>query len=60
MKQQTRGRPKLDDESDTVPVSVKMSATEYDRTYQRAQAQRVSVSEQIRADLRAANKVIQK
>lgn len=54
MKRTGPGRPRLDDDSETVPVTVKMSAAEYDRTYQRAKTERVSVSEQIRADLRRA------
>lgn len=55
MKRTGPGRPPLDDDSETVPVTVKMSAAEYDRTYQRAKAERRgSVSEQIRVDLRRA------
>lgn len=48
------GRPPLDDEPDSVPVHVKMSPSQYDNTYRRAQAARVTVPEQIRRDVRAA------
>jgi len=54
MKQQpSRGRPPLDDESASVSVHLKMPAAQYDDTYRRAQRERKSVQDVIRADVRA-------
>jgi hypothetical protein len=50
------GHPPLDDEDPSVPVHVKMPSKQYDDTYARAAAARVSVPEQIRRDMRDAEK----
>lgn len=52
MKRTHPGRPPLDDEEASVPVCVKMTTTQYDHTYLRAQRARVSIPEQIRRDIR--------
>jgi hypothetical protein len=49
----SRGRPPLDDDDDSVPVHLTLTATDYDELYRRAQAERISVPEQIRRTLRA-------
>lgn len=54
MKRSHPGRPPLDDGEASVPVHVKMTTTQYDDTYVRAQRARVSVPEQIRRDLQKA------
>lgn len=51
----TPGRPTLDDDDETVPASTKMPARQYDALFQRAQAARITVSEQIRRDVAAAS-----
>ncbi len=48
------GHPPLDDEHPSVPVHVKMPSHQYDDTYARAQANRITVPEQIRRDMHAA------
>jgi hypothetical protein len=50
------GHPPLDDDDASVPVHVKMPSKQYDETYDRAQRARVSVPEQIRRDMREAEK----
>jgi|KBSSwiStaDraftv2_1062776.scaffolds.fasta_scaffold09316_8 hypothetical protein len=50
------GHPPLDDEDDSVPVCVKMPSKQYDDAYKRAKHARVSVPEQIRRDMREAEK----
>lgn len=48
------GRPPLDDDDDSVPVHVTLTARDYDAAYQRAQQAGVSVPEIIRRDMRTA------
>jgi hypothetical protein len=48
MTKRLRGRPKLDPEGDSVMVSVRLTAKQYDETYARAAARRVTVSDVIR------------
>ncbi len=50
------GHPPLDDTDASVPVHVKMPSKQYDSTYARAQSARVTVPEQIRRDMKAAEK----
>ena len=50
------GHPPLDDDDASVPVHVKMPSKQYDETYERAQRARVTVPEQIRRDMREAEK----
>jgi len=47
------GRPRLDDDDDTVNVTIRLPSRAYDRVYEDAQRDRLSVSEFIRrrADL---------
>ncbi len=52
----TPGRPPLDEDDDSVSVHLKMTAAQYDDTYARAAAARVSVQEIIRRDVEAATK----
>lgn len=47
------GRPPLDDEEPSVPVHLKMTASQYDEYYRRAILERISIPEVIRRDLRA-------
>ncbi len=51
-----RGRPPLDDNDASVPVSLKIPSREYDLLYARASRERVSVPEQIRREIRAGAK----
>jgi hypothetical protein len=48
------GRPPLDRTDSSVPVNLKLPSRQYDDTYRRAAAARVSVPEMIRRDLRRA------
>jgi len=50
----TPGRPRLDDDDESVPVHVTMTTRQYNETYARAQQARVSVPEIIRRDVTAA------
>jgi hypothetical protein len=50
------GRPPLDDDDESVPVSTRMPTRQYNDLYERAQAARVSVAEQLRRDAAAASK----
>jgi hypothetical protein len=50
-----RGRPSLEPQTPSVKVTVQLSTTQYDTTYARAQAARVTLPEWIRRALRAAN-----
>ncbi len=50
-----RGRPSLEPQTPSVKVTVQLSTTQYDTTYRRAQAARVTLPEWIRRALRAAN-----
>jgi hypothetical protein len=54
------GRPRLDAADDSVPVSTRMPTRQYDDLWQRAQAARITVAEQLRRDVAAAGKRIQK
>ena len=47
----TPGRPPLDDDDDSVSVHLRMSAAQYTETYRRAQEERKTVPEVIRADV---------
>lgn len=46
-----KGRPRLDDTDVTIPVSTKLTTSQYDAMYRRAAAARVSVAEQVRRDV---------
>lgn len=46
------GRPPLDDDDDSVPVHLTLPGRQYDALYRRAQADRMSVPERIRRDLK--------
>jgi hypothetical protein len=48
------GRPPLDHDDETVPVTVKMPSRLYDATLARAHEDRVGLPERIRRDLAAA------
>jgi hypothetical protein len=48
------GHPPLDDTDPSVDVHVTMPGKQYDDTYGRATAARISVPEQIRLDMQAA------
>jgi hypothetical protein len=50
------GHPPLDDHDVSVPVCVKMPAKQFDETERRAKEARVSMPEQIRRDMREAEK----
>jgi hypothetical protein len=50
-----RGRPSLEPQTPSVKVTVQLSTTQYDATYARAQAARMTLPEWIRRVLRAAN-----
>lgn len=50
------GRPPLDDDDESVPVHLTLTASDYDEAYQRAQQAGVSVPEIIRRDVKAAQK----
>lgn len=50
------GRPPLDDDDESVPVSTRMPSRQYDDLSQRAKDARVSVAEQVRRDVAAATK----
>ena len=50
------GRPPLDDDDDSVPVSTRMPSRQYDDLTQRAKDARVTVAEQVRRDVAAAAK----
>jgi hypothetical protein len=54
------GRPRVDAEDETVPTSTRLAARQYDALWERAQASRVTVAEQLRRDVAAATKRIQK
>jgi len=43
-----RGRPPVDPDDPSIPVHVKLPATQYDDLYQKAQRERVTVPELIR------------
>ena len=45
------GRPPLDDDDESVPVSLKLPSKQYDDLWRQAQAQEVSVPEVIRRTL---------
>jgi len=47
------GRPRLDDDDDSVPVHLTLTARQYDAVYERARRERVSVPEIIRRDVHA-------
>jgi hypothetical protein len=46
------GRPRLDENDESVGVHVQMTAKQYDDVYSRAQRDRVTVPERIRRDVR--------
>jgi hypothetical protein len=49
-----QGRPPLDDDGDeSVSVSFRVSSSQYDDLYQRAQQERLTVSEHLRRELAA-------
>jgi hypothetical protein len=48
------GRPPLDDDEDSVPIHLTVTAATYDHLYRRAQREGLSVPETIRRTLRAA------
>ena len=50
------GRPPLDDDDESVPVSTRMPSRQYDEMWQRARDARVTIAEQIRRDVAAAQK----
>ena len=50
-----RGRPSLEPHTPSVKVTVQLSTTQYDATYARAQAARMTLPEWIRRALRTAN-----
>jgi len=52
MKRTNPGRPRLDDEDDSVDVHLTLTASHYDDLYRRAEEDRISVQERIRRDLR--------
>lgn len=56
MKSTTRppGRPPLDDDDDSVPVSTRLPSRQFDAMQHRAKVARVSVAEQLRRDIAAA------
>jgi hypothetical protein len=56
MKRTHPGRPPLTLGETSTPVNVRLSSAQYDDTYERAQRARVSVPEQIRRDMREAER----
>jgi hypothetical protein len=54
------GRPRLDENDESVPVSTRMPSRQYNDLYDRAQSARVSLAEQLRRDAAAAKKRIEK
>jgi hypothetical protein len=51
-----RGRPRLDEDSETVSVTLKMPAKVYDDVFRRARDERISVPEFIRHAIHEGNK----
>jgi len=51
MKRTNPGRPRLDDDDDSVDVHLKLTASHYDELCRRAGEDRISVPERIRRDL---------
>jgi len=51
----SRGHPPLDDDDESVAVSVKMPSKQFDDAYDRAKRARVTIPEQIRRDMREAS-----
>jgi hypothetical protein len=49
----TPGRPPLDDDDDSVSVSFRVPAAQYDDLYRQAQAERLTLSEHLRRELAA-------
>lgn len=49
------GRPRLDADDATVPVSVRMPSRQFDAMQERAKVARVSIAEQLRRDVVAAS-----
>lgn len=45
------GRPRIDDDEESVPVSTRLPLSQYDELTERARRADVSVAEQIRRDL---------
>lgn len=46
-----RGRPRLDEDEESVSVSVRMTSSAYDSLYERAQRERTTIAELVRREL---------
>jgi hypothetical protein len=54
------GRPRVDEDDETVQTGTRLPARQYDEMCERAKAARVTVAEQLRRDVAAAAKRYQK